>query len=137
MAAPASSLWHQREQSQHAAMVVTGHRHPLMAACAAGVPVMLRPYDLAAGALAEGLGVPVLPVAPNPFDQPTAFDQVVDQAFADPGIGLSAVRQQVAAAGEVGDLLRVLTLLGTELPRPHSAPRPGLGAGLRPTGVML
>jgi len=123
---PAMTLHEARDAISKAALCVTGHPHALMAASAAGVPLIAWPHSPASRTLAEWLAVPTLPAAATP---------TVQAAFERAGATLPVVRQQIATAGEVVDLLRVLLSDGGALPRTPSA---GLDKShwLRPTGVM-
>ncbi|HEY9291901.1 MAG TPA: hypothetical protein VIP98_11525 [Microlunatus sp.] len=123
---PAIALAEVRDAISRVALCVTGHPHALMAASAAGVALIAWPHSPASRTLAEWLEVPTLPGSAT---------GAVKDAFDRAGHTLPVVRQQIATAGEVVDLLRVVLTEGGELPRTATA---GMAKDhrLRPTGVM-
>lgn len=127
---PPLSLAEIRDAMSRVALCVTGHPHALMAAAAAGIGVIAWPDDRSSRTMSDWLGVPTLPGSPE------SAAGLVDRALAAAGDTLPVVREQIATAGEVVDLLRVLLTDGGELPRTPSAGRIDHAHVVRPTGVM-
>ena len=136
VAPPPSSMARERDVLRSTRFVLSGHPHALMTAAAAGVPMLAWPYERTGIALAARLGLPVLaPQVSGAGAGPEPLDQVVEAALAAGGQSLPAVRENVADAGEVVELLQMLITQGEPSVRAHP-PRPQPVAGLRPTGVM-
>ncbi|MFC7497524.1 MULTISPECIES: hypothetical protein [unclassified Nocardioides] len=136
VAAPQLSLRDQREVMAGALFAVCGHQHALMAAAAAGVPLLAWSRDPHDADLAGRLEVPVLPASAGAAPVDAAVDAAVEAAIDRGGRTLAAVRQEVAAAGEVLDLLRLLLTQGETSVGPVRAAASDQLPGPRPTGVM-
>lgn len=124
---PPRSLAQQRDLMLGVQFSIITESRALMAAAAAGVPVLAWFHDARGRAMADSLKIPMLSSDP---------ESAVTCALASAGAALPVVRQQAAIAGEVADLLKVLLTNGMEVPRlPGTNPAQPFGR-LRPTGIM-
>jgi hypothetical protein len=131
---PPRSLAQQRDLLRGVRFGIVAESRALIAAAAAGVPVLAWSSNAWGKAMADCLKIPTLSGDP---------EQAVASALDSAGAALPVVRQQAAIAGEVADLLKVLLTNGVALPRltettpTHHGMTQGQPLGrLRPTGIM-
>ncbi len=131
----ARTLRAQRDDVGRSSFALCAHPHAMMTAAAAGVPVLAWPQDDCGRAVARELEIPSVTGA---AEVPGGVDLVVEAAARRSGSVHSAARRQIAAAGDVLDLLALLVSQGDSTVRPLGQggdELPHRPTGLRPPGV--
>ncbi len=132
--APATTLQGLRDALTWSSLALVAHDHEVMAGAAAGVPLLGWAQDGPGGAAAAPLALPSLPSPASLRRGQVAL--LLEEASARAGTAQAAVRQQVATAGEVVDLLRLLLTEGETPVGPSRTSGADQVRSPRPTGVM-